>query len=61
MPYCIFQDICTDIKLHGLHEEGKKFRVLLDRIRMKQNVLFILVVLGDDAFIVKKYYILLVN
>ena len=24
MPYCIFQDICTDIKLHGLHEERKK-------------------------------------
>ena len=24
VPYCIFQDICTDIKLHGLHEEGKK-------------------------------------
>ena len=27
-----------------------KVRVFLDRIRMKYNVLFILVVLGDDAF-----------
>ena len=24
MPYCIFRDICTDIKLHGLHKEGRR-------------------------------------